>query len=307
MCKYVEDGGQICGRAVLPKEEGALSEEDLGMLKTMPGVWEAHQGLTALQEKLKVCTVSGSKVIVAPTSITKFQAAPPHIRDEVNRLVRQHEDDCADLLKTLLSGQTSTNPDDAEVQDPEPAPAPDLLQYDSLESLKSSVTIVGSCEAAERSVQLLADDKGSLYALAVKENTCIKKHTKLGSVGSGKFLPRDEAISSVVEFNLDNDKALVSYNEKISTLYTVAKKLMAESGAQEISLVGYGKLTLHDKGFSFEHARNAPGHEAHEYQIREPGPYLRQAIHVCKFGGSVFTSCEDSFLLAVYTCSQVHS
>ena len=88
----------------------AFSEEELQHLKSMPGIWDACEGVRSLGSKLKVCQISGSSVIFSSPVKAEFQQAPHFIREKFEALEKEHIENYGKLLKSKLTPEAGSTP-----------------------------------------------------------------------------------------------------------------------------------------------------------------------------------------------------
>jgi hypothetical protein len=126
-----------------------------------------------------------------------------------------------------------------------------LQEWESLEALKASVTIVETVRAPDMGVTLLVDNKNSVYAVDEAGDRSFATGTYAGGFGGGSILPTDTAVTAAIPFCLHaGDKTLVQL-QKLSadeegpkymsgTLYSMLRYLETK-GHHDIQLTKYGK------------------------------------------------------------------
>ena len=84
-------------------------------MNTIPGVWEAYEGLKSWEPSLKACVVSGSSVCFSPLKKAEFSSAPPSIKEALEALEKRHKEN----FQNLLQGKLQASPSGSS----EPAPS----------------------------------------------------------------------------------------------------------------------------------------------------------------------------------------
>ena len=172
-----------CSHSVVASK--ALSEDDIEQLKGVPGVYEAYKGAQNLS--FKVCAVSGSDIIISPTALAEFSAAPPSVKADLEELVAHHGRSYAEMLKGRLTplphvapaerGGGQVGMDDPRVDPTDETPLPstvaeELPSIESEQALRTSHVITVDCKSFdEKKVILLISNKGDVF-LCCKDWAC---------------------------------------------------------------------------------------------------------------------------------------
>ena len=150
----------------------ALNEDDIERLKSVPGVYEAYKGAQSLS--FKVCTVSGSDIIISPTALAEFGTAPPSVKADLEELVAHHGRSFAEMLKgrshvapAERGGQVGVDDPRVDATDetpPSSTVAEELPSIESEQALRTSHVITVDCKSFdEKKVVLLISNKGDVF------------------------------------------------------------------------------------------------------------------------------------------------
>lgn len=170
----------VDGKPVQPLPPNApLTEEDKTFLKSVKGAYEAYEGVRTWAEGLKVTALQGSQVVIQPTTIAEFAAAPPSIRESIAKLQKTHEERFQTLLQSRITDSTNvTGKEQDTVADPRPLPSGDgadntpSVPVDDLPSmdeasLKSQWKIVAEATAFDsRVVKVFVSEDGHVFIMA---------------------------------------------------------------------------------------------------------------------------------------------
>eukprot|EP00438_Fugacium_kawagutii_P004003 Skav228099 [mRNA] locus=scaffold4074:42021:50711:+ [translate_table: standard] len=262
-----------------------LTEEDKTFLKSVRGAYEAYEGVRTWSESLKVTSLQGSQVVIQPTALAEFAAAPPSIRESVAKLQKSHEEKFQSLLVGRMADSTNKVNAQEPVADPRPvtdeaassSPIDDLPSMDEA-TMKSQFKI--TCEATafdSRNVKVFLAEDGHVFIMAVKdwENHVLKPGFKLGSVGSGKVAEMTDAASKGVRLSFPHgDRTLIEIvmgagsqdddstaRTKSGSVYSLMKDL-SKSCMAPLQMTGYHVEATTGTGSS---------NETHGYKLTPDG------------------------------------
>ena len=289
---YIIDGSQQLNKvAKYPAQSVPDPDEDV--LKKTPGAYEAWKGLSELP--LKVCKVSGAKVVIDPEKLQQFTHAPADLSDELHELELQHkayEEKLAFMADDdIRKGEGADDPrpdDDPKPVDPEKEGATEWVKFDTLEALRNHAPSLTSHPAmGDKQVTLLRDDKrGELWVMSKDGDHTLNKNIVLGGFGSGSLKPRDlmddSSDTQGVPFGLQNgDKTYVEVitgvddegKAKRGSFYSLVKPLEKKAAVKGMSLkvTSYGKLipegSAGNHSFSFEFPESHEKHKAMDFVL----------------------------------------
>ena len=207
-----------------------LSEEDKAHLKTVPGAWEAYQGTTAWQSKLRACSLAGTQVTLLQTVKADFAHAPPSIKQKFEAVEKAHNEQYGSILKGKITLSNSGGGGSGTNEDPRPNPGqtgedapPETLVLPGPETeavLRQQFKIIADVKTFDhRGVALLVADSGHCFIVS-KEDTILRKGTKLGGLGGGRTTQEKGDRSLKMELP-DGDRTLIEAKRKIGYCLTL--------------------------------------------------------------------------------------
>jgi len=161
-------------------------------LQTIPGCWEAYQGLSKLE--FEVCRVSGAKIIIAPEKVKMFECAPAALRAELRAVLDLHSKEHENALKFMESSGAGGDPeqdDPRSFNEDDPKEEEDytgMQTFTSEEDMKAGGVVV-MAEAKMHgfhAVRMLRDSENRVWLVARADSMVVPKWSILGGYGAGK-------------------------------------------------------------------------------------------------------------------------
>ena len=217
---YTREGAAA---APISADVTVLTEDDKAYLKSVAGAWEAYEGTTQWQSKLRVCCLMGSQVCLQGSLKCDFAHAPPSMKQKFEDLEKAFMEKYGSMMVgkiTAVRGDanvgvsaadhrpnTSAPPAGAEGQTSDAQPVA-LAGPESEAILRQQFTITADVKTFDnRGVSLLVAENGHAFILS-KEDVILKKGTKLGGLGSGRMSQEEGDRSIKLEFP-DGDRCWI--------------------------------------------------------------------------------------------------
>ena len=195
-------------------KQSALTEDELTSI--------AGASLVTNVDKLKfeICVRSGTEILVHPDELNYWKLQDSDSRAIVDKLVDDHNKLYKGMISHIIERQTiqATGIKEELLDDPGAADDDDKgntgeiniadFEFESVTALEHADGPLVKLPSEVPEVDLMRGKGGSTYLLSAKGRS-VAKHTQLGGMGTGRFVPADSAPAGTVFDFEKGDKTLI--------------------------------------------------------------------------------------------------